>query len=94
MSRVQIPSATPSKIPHKHLLESLFVVFGIAFSEQIPNNACMREPAKWPYEVKKGNSSVRIYKYENKGYAEFKVARYGALRLSTLEMFLLVFHLL
>src|SRR5258708_2881648 len=46
----------------------------------------MKTPETWPQRVQRGNAVVKIYRYDNKGYPEFKLAYYdptGKRRLQT-----------
>ena len=53
----------------------------ICFSEQIPNNRRVQaKTPDFPITLTKGSVSAKIYRHENKGYAEFKVAYYVGTR--------------
>jgi site-specific recombinase XerD len=50
----------------------------------------MKLPESWPYRIERGNVRLTIYRHENKGYAEFKLAYYdstGKRRLQTFSDF-------
>jgi integrase len=53
-----------------------FFLFVLTKSEHFPNSLDVKTPEKFPVQVKKGNSIVRIYRHENDGYPEFKLAYY------------------
>jgi hypothetical protein len=48
----------------------------VDFSTQFPHNLAMSGPKKFPVEIHNKNVTLKIYRVENKGYAEFRLVWY------------------